>query len=73
MILAAFLFLKRMSDVATVRQWVDKDNLDNEEISEDIDLKHVPKHTAVYEIFGSLFLALQMNFLISHMRKEKES
>ncbi|NHI78114.1 SulP family inorganic anion transporter [Lactococcus petauri] len=63
MILAAFLFLKRMSDVATVRQWVDKDNLDNEEISEDIDLKRVPKHTVVYEIFGSLFFGSTNEFL----------
>lgn len=63
MILAAFLFLKRMSDVATVRQWVDKDNLDNEEISEDIDLKQVPKHTVVYEIFGSLFFGATTEFL----------
>ena len=63
MILAAFLFLKRMSDVATVRQWVDKDNLDNKEISEDIDLKRVPKHTAVYEIFGSLFFGATNEFL----------
>lgn len=63
MILAAFLFLKRMSDVATVRQWVDKDNLDNEEISEDIDLKRVPKHTVVYEIFGSLFFGATNEFL----------
>lgn len=63
MILAAFLFLKRMSDVATVRQWVDKDTLDNEEISEDIDLKRVPKHTVVYEIFGSLFFGATTEFL----------
>ncbi|WP_285011866.1 SulP family inorganic anion transporter [Lactococcus formosensis] len=63
MILAAFLFLKRMSDVATVRQWVDKDNLDNEELSEDIDLKRVPKHTVVYEIFGSLFFGATTEFL----------
>ena len=63
MILAAFLFLKRMSDVATVRQWVDKDNLDNKEISEDIDLKRVPKHTVVYEIFGSLFFGATTEFL----------
>ncbi|WP_407350839.1 sulfate permease [Lactococcus garvieae] len=63
MILAAFLFLKRMSDVATVRQWVDKDSLDNEEISGDIDLKRVPKHTVVYEIFGSLFFGATNEFL----------
>ena len=29
MVLAAFLFLKRMSDVAQIRQWVDKENLDD--------------------------------------------
>ncbi len=28
--LAAFLFLKRMSDVAQIRQWVDKENLDDQ-------------------------------------------
>ena len=48
MILAAFLFLKRMSDIANVRQWVDKSGEDN-------DLKLVPKNTLVYEIFGALF------------------
>jgi len=46
MILAAFLFLKRMSDIANVRQWVDKSGEDN-------DLKLVPKNTLVYEIFGA--------------------
>ena len=49
MILAAFLFLKRMSDIANVRQWVDKSSVDES------DLKLVPRNTLVYEIFGALF------------------
>ncbi|KXT59397.1 Sulfate permease [Lactococcus sp. DD01] len=43
MILAAFLFLKRMSDVATVHQWVDKNDLENEEFSERYGFKTCPK------------------------------
>ena len=49
MILATFLFLKRMSDIANVRQWVDKSSVDES------DLKLVPRNTLVYEIFGALF------------------
>ncbi len=63
MVLAAFLFLKRMSDVAAVRQWVDKDSLDDAELSENTDLKHVPTNTVVYEIFGSLFFGAANDFL----------
>lgn len=61
MILASFLFLKRMADVATVRQWVDKPDLD--EISENTDLKQVPKNAMVYEIFGALFFGAANDFL----------
>ena len=61
MILAAFLFLKRMADVATVRQWVDKPDLD--EISENTDLKQIPKNAMVYEIFGALFFGAANDFL----------
>lgn len=63
MVLAAFLFLKRMSDVAAVRQWVDKDSLDDTELSENTDLKYVPSNTIVYEIFGSLFFGAANDFL----------
>lgn len=63
MVLAAFLFLKRMSDVAAVRQWVDKDSLDDTELSENTDLKYVPSNTVVYEIFGSLFFGAANDFL----------
>lgn len=60
MVLAAFLFLKRMSDIAEVRQWVDK--ADNEN-TDALDLKVVPKNTVVYEVFGSLFFGTTNDFL----------
>ena len=63
MVLAAFLFLKRMSDVAEVRQWVDKGSLDDPMLSEDADLKDVPKNTLVYEVFGALFFGAANDFL----------
>ena len=55
MVLAAFLFLKRMSDIAEVRQWTYKGSSDDDKLSEEVDLKYVPKNTVVYEIFGALF------------------
>lgn len=60
MVLAAFLFLKRMSDIAEVRQWVDE--ADNEN-TDALDLKVVPKNTVVYEVFGSLFFGTTNDFL----------
>lgn len=60
MVLAAFLFLKRMSDIAEVRQWVDE--ADNEN-TDTLDLKVVPKNTVVYEVFGSLFFGTTNDFL----------
>lgn len=60
MVLAAFLFLKRMSDIAEVRQWVDE--ADNEN-TDALDLKIVPKNTVVYEVFGSLFFGTTNDFL----------
>ena len=55
MILAAFLFLKRMSDIAEVRQWTYIGSPEDERLSEEVDLKYVPKNTIVYEVFGALF------------------
>lgn len=63
MVLAAFLFLKRMSDVAEVRKWVDKDSLDDPELSETTDLKDVPANAVVYEVFGALFFGAANDFL----------
>lgn len=63
MVLAAFLFLKRMSDVAEVRKWVDKGSLDDPELSETTDLKDVPANAVVYEVFGALFFGAANDFL----------
>ncbi len=63
-VLAAILFLKRMSDVTEVKSW--------KYIGEDIDekndpmalrLKVVPKNTLVYEIIGPMFFAAADKFL----------
>ena len=63
MILAAFLFLKRMSDIANIRQWVDKSEADGERG----ELKSVPSNALVYEIFGALFFgAVGDLFEIAH-------
>lgn len=63
MVLAAFLFMKRMSDVAEVKSWVYKEDLDQNEISEHTDLKNVPSNAMVYEIFGPLFFGSATSFL----------
>lgn len=61
MVLAAFLFLKRMADVAEVRQWVDKS--ESEGLSEDTDLKYIPQNALVYELSGALFFGSVNDFL----------
>ncbi|SFQ43033.1 sulfate permease, SulP family [Lachnospiraceae bacterium XBB1006] len=63
MVLAAFLFLKRMSDVAEVHQWIYKEDLQDDELSEHTDLKVVPKHVMVYEIFGPMFFGAVSDYL----------
>ncbi len=47
-VLAALLFLKRMSDVTTVRRWEDAPSQTG---------KVIPTHTTVYEINGPMFFA----------------
>ena len=64
MVLAAFLFLKRMSDIAEVRQWTYIGSSEDEKLSEDVDLKYVPKNTIVYEVFGALFFGAANVFTI---------
>ena len=56
MILAAMLFLKRMSEVTEVEGWkyIDAEN-DEENDPDSITLREVPKNTVVYEISGPLF------------------
>lgn len=52
MILAAMLFMKRMSEETTVKGWA---YIDSENDADSIDLKVVPKNVRVYEISGPLF------------------
>ncbi|SDX84115.1 sulfate permease, SulP family [Ruminococcaceae bacterium YAD3003] len=53
-ILAAVLFMKRMSEVTQVEGWKD---FDPENDPDSIDLRVLPKHTIVYEISGPMFFA----------------
>lgn len=52
-VITAFLFMKRMSDVTNVSEWIYKE--DSETTKQN--LKAVPKHTQVYEITGPMFFA----------------
>lgn len=51
-ILAAILFMKRMSDVTEVEGWK---YVDDEEDADSVSLREVPKNTVVYEVSGPLF------------------
>lgn len=63
-LLAALLFLKRMSDVADIHSWT--------YVTEDKDgLAIVPKGTLVYEVEGSMFFAVADTFL--KVSKEKDT
>ena len=53
MIIAAVLFMKRMSDQAEVRGW--KYYEDDENDADSIELRTVPKEVRVYEITGPMF------------------
>ena len=53
-ILAAVLFMKRMSEVTQVEGWKD---VDPENDPDSIDLRVLPEHTLVYEISGPMFFA----------------
>ncbi len=53
-LLAAMLFMKRMSDESEVRGWK---YADDENDTEGISLREVPAHTLIYEISGPMFFA----------------
>ena len=53
-VLAALLFMRRMSDVTQVEGWKD---VDPENDPDSISLRVIPKHTLVYEISGPMFFA----------------
>lgn len=52
LVLAAILFMKRMSDVTEVEGWK---YADDEDDPDSITLRAVPKHTLVYEVSGPMF------------------
>lgn len=52
MILACFLFMKRMSEQSEIKGWK---YYDNENDPESINLRQIPQHVRVYEISGPLF------------------
>lgn len=52
MILAALLFIKRMSEETGVKGW---EYVDDANDKDSIDLKSVPEHVRVYEVSGPLF------------------
>ena len=54
LIMAAFLFMKRMSEVSEVEGWK---YVDDETDPDSLSLRVVPKHTVVYEISGPMFFA----------------
>ena len=55
MILAALLFIKRMSEEAGVKGWK---YVEDENDKDSIDLKNVPEHVRVYEVSGPLFFGV---------------
>jgi len=71
LVLAALLFMKRMSDVAQVHAWKDANDpaLENQA---DLILKEIPKHTLVYEIDGPMFFGAAEKFMNFPMAKDAE-
>lgn len=69
MILAAMLFMKRMSEVTEVEGWK---YLDDENDPDSISLREVPKNTLVYEISGPLFFGAADKILNISL-KEKDT
>lgn len=53
-VLAALLFMKRMSDVTQVEGWKE---VDEENDPDSITLRVIPEHTVVYEFSGPMFFA----------------
>ncbi len=71
-VLASLLFIKRMSDVSSVRNWTYiqgyDDNRENDPMH--IGLKQVPEHTLVYEIDGPMFFGVADNFMKISVTKD---
>lgn len=63
MVMAAALFLKRMSEVTDVASWK---YIEEEEDPESLELRAVPSNTLVYEISGPLFFGVADKFVSIH-------
>ena len=68
-VLAAMLFMKRMSEVTEVASWK---YIDDENDPDSIDLKVVPKNTVVYEISGPLFFGAADKILNIKLKEKYE-
>ena len=63
MVLAAMLFMKRMSDVTEVEGWK---YIDDEDDPDSISLRQVPDNTLVYEISGPMFFGAAIDATAMH-------
>ncbi len=69
MLLAAFLFLRRMAEVTEIRKWTETE--ENPSSAEDIHArKAVPAKTEVYEINGPMFFAAADKFMKIPIREK---
>lgn len=66
-VLAAILFMKRMSDVTDVEGWK---YVDDEDDPDSITLRVVPEHTLVYEISGPMFFAAASKILNISLKED---
>ncbi len=66
-VLAAILFMKRMSDVTEVSSWK---YVDDEDDADSISLRVVPKNTVVYEVSGPLFFGVADKILRINLTEE---
>lgn len=60
LIMTAFLFMKRMSDVTEVQGWK---YVNDEDDPDSLTLRKVPEHTLVYEVSGPMFFAVSDKIL----------
>lgn len=66
-LLAAVLFMKRMSEVTEVEGWK---YVEEEDDPDSIALREVPKHTLVYEISGPMFFAAADKILTISVKED---
>lgn len=62
-LISAVLFMRRMSDVTSVRSWEYPTEEEREADPEYLNLREVPEHTLVYDIEGPIFFATVDEFM----------